>query len=538
MTPVLPTTIPQIFAATVACASAQPALGTINQGQLSWRTWAEIDADVQKLACTLSSAGVGPGQPVAQISENRYEWILADLAILSLGAVHVPMHMTLSVKQIIAQLADCRAEVLFLSDKAPTGIAKQLAPELKIIGFDSRHASQEAGSAATNYLGPQPHDLATILYTSGTTGRPRGVMLTHNNLVSNAIATAEAVGSTSDETRLCFLPLSHIYARTCDLTTWLNRGTRLVLAESRETIVRDCQIAQPTVINGVPYFYQKIAEHIQAADQVDQPGAIHELLGSRIKRCFCGGAAVAPEVEALFESQSLPLLSGYGLTEASPVVSASSRENTTPGTVGRPLFNLEVKIADGEILVRGPSVMRGYWQDEPATQEALADGWLRTGDLGEFEADGNLRIVGRKKEIIVLSTGKNVSPTIVEQRLTGSPLIEYACVMGDGQKCLAALIVPNPDAIKSAIRRQRLWVWSRRRAVTHPRIRELYRKEIDRLLGGSSREEQIGPFEILDRAFCVECGELTPKLSLCRAQIVKNFSARIERMVGQHLRVV
>jgi len=250
-----------------------------------------------------------------------------------------------------------------------------------------------------------------------------------------------------------------------------------------------------------------------------------------MKRCFCGGAAVAPEVEALFREQGLPLLSGYGLTEASPVVSATSLENYRPGTVGQPLANLEVQLAaDGEILVRGPSVMLGYWQDTAATEAAIVDGWLRTGDLGERDAEGNLRIVGRKKELLVLSTGKNVSPVRVEQLLASSRLVEYACVVGEGRSCLAALIVPNPDALRAEIRRRRLWVWSKRRAVSHPAIRALYRAEIDRLLQAASREEQVGPFALLPRGFSIERGELTPKLSLRRRQIGANFAGLIERM--------
>ncbi len=549
------TTIPQLLATTVARVGDQSALGVIRDGQLFWRTWAQVDADVRRLAEALSRAAVRPGDRVAQFAENRYEWIVTDLAILSLGAVHVPLHSALSVDQIAAQLADSGAMLLFVSSAAPSALTRRIDPSVRIILHDPPVAEglrpagpRRAGKLAaienldafekpeirnpkSEITSPQPDDLATLLYTSGTTDQPRGVMLSHRNLVTNAIATTLAVGGSDDETRLCFLPLSHVYARTCDLYSWLYRGTRLVLAESRETIVRDCQIAQPTVLNGVPYFYQKIAQQLQAAGETGKQGAIRNLLGGNLKRCFCGGAAVAPEVEALFAEQGLPLLSGYGLTEASPVVSATSLENYRPGTVGQPLANLEVRLAaDGEIMVRGPSVMLGYWQDTAATDAAIVDSWLHTGDLGELEAEGNLRIVGRKKELIVLSTGKNVSPVRVEQLLAGSPLVEYACVVGEGRPCLAALIVPNPDALRAEIRRRRLRVWSKRRAVSHPAIRALYRAEIDRLLQAASREEQVGPFTLLPRGFSIERDELTPKLSLRRRQIEANFASLIARM--------
>ena len=523
---ILPDTIPDLLAATVARVGDQLALGTICDGRLSWRTWAEVDADVQRVAGGLRRAGVGAGDRVVQFAPNSYGWILTDLAVLSLGAVHVPLHRTLSTQQASELLQRSAAALLVTSDN-----------DADLLHSETPHVTHDqlaTGDASPVDAKIRPNDLATILYTSGTTGEPRGVMLSHQNLVSNTVATTIAAGTGPEETRLCFLPLSHIYARTCDLYSWLYGGTRLVLAESRETIVQDCQLAQPTALNGVPYFFQKIAHQLLSAGKTPEPDVLQQLLGGNLKRCFCGGAAVAPEVEALFEEQGLPLLTGYGLTETSPVVSVSSLENYCPGTVGRPLENLEVKLADdGEVLVRGPSVMLGYWQDEAATAAAIVDGWFHTGDLGETDAAGNVRIVGRKKEIVVLSTGKNVAPARVEQLLAGSPLVEYVCVVGDGQKCLAALIVPNPDALRAEIRRRRLWVWSKRRAVTHPAIRALYRAEIDRLLGAVSDHERVGPFTILPRSFSTEQGELTPKLSLRRRQISANFACQIDQMYRQ-----
>lgn len=539
-------TIPRLLEATVSGRTNESALGTIRDGQITWRTWSEIDADVQALAATLADLGIVAGDRVAQLAENRYEWIVADLAILSLGAVHVPLHTSLSIDQIAAQVADSGAKLLFVTNNAPQSLAARLGSNVRIVSHDApsdRRTGKLAaikqappGSAYRSPLSafPTPDSLATLLYTSGTTGEPQGVMLSHRNLVANAIAVTEAVGGGSDETRLCFLPLSHIYARTCDLYTWLERGTRLVLAESRETIVRDCQLARPTVINGVPYFYQKVAQQLHAAGATNKHDAVRTLLGGELKRCFCGGAAVAPEVEAIFEKQGLPLLSGYGLTEAAPVVTASSPDNYRAGTVGRPLANLEVQLAaDGEILVRGESVMLGYWQNPTATAAGIAEGWLRTGDLGEFDAAGNLKIIGRKKELIVLSTGRNVSPTQIEQLLAGSPLVEQVCVVGEGRACLAALVVPNPEALRAEIRRRRLWVWSKRRAVSHPVVRSLYRAEIDRLLAALGRGEQVGPFAILPRAFSVERGELTPKMSLRRSQITANFGPLVARMYAR-----
>ena len=525
----LPTTILKLLRTNVSRRGDEPALGVVSHEEIVWTTWEQLDEHIRCWVRCFQKEGVCAGDRVAHWAPNSYGWILTDLALASLGAVHVPLHTTLSETQV-AQLLQLADPKLLVVEPTLCGGASFDLPVFAQFDLAAEWA-ELAGPPVTweelDAVGINGGDLATILFTSGTTGQPRGVMLSHENLVCNAIATTDAVGSDMDETRLCFLPLSHIYARTCDLYSWLYRGSRLVLAESRDTIVRDCQLAKPQVINGVPYFYQKIAQQLRGAE----PGALKKHFGGNLKRCFCGGAAVAPEVAALFEQQGLPLLSGYGLTESSPVISATASDEYRAGTVGRPLPNLEVQIsAAGEILVRGPNVMLGYWNDPQATAETLIDGWLHTGDLGEIDAAGHLRIVGRQKEIIVLSTGKNISPTRVEQCLAGSPLVEHVCVVGNDRKCLGVLVVPNPDAIRAEIRQRRLWVWSRRRAVTHPKVREIFQQEIDRLLTQLSLEEQVGCFAILDRNFSVEQGELTSKLSLRRETIAKNFAREIARM--------
>jgi long-chain acyl-CoA synthetase len=518
-------TIPGLFEATVARAGDKPAIGIIGDGHFAWQSWQGMADDVQRIMAGLKNLGVKHGDRIVQYAPNSYEWILTDLAILSLGAVHVPLHASLPTAQAAEQLAMADAKLLVVAEATGklSSVIKTVTHAELFADIDQRESILAAEI--------KRDDLATILFTSGTTGHPRGVMLSHSNLVSNATATVEAVSSPYEELRLCFLPLSHIYARTCDLYAWIYRGSRIVLAESRDTIMRDCRIAQPTVINGVPYFYQKVAQTLHATGKSKRPGALLELMGGGVKLCFCGGAAVAPEVEKLFADQGLPLLSGYGLTEASPVVSATRKENYAPGTVGRPLRDVEVRLADdGEIQVRGPNVMLGYWRDEAATNEAMVDGWLHTGDLGEFDPSGNLRIIGRRKEIFALSTGKKVCPVSVEHRLSGSPYIEAVCVVGDGQSHLAALIVPNPQALKKFIKDKGLWVWSKHRAVTHSKVRELFRAEIDRLLNDLAKEEHVGPFTVLTRNFSLEVGEVTAKFSLRRDVIAVNFAKEIAAM--------
>lgn len=451
------------------------ALGEIVNGAIKWRTWGRVAYDVERLS---RETKIAPNTLIVHQKANSYNWILQDLALAGFGGVHAPLHATSPAYQL------------------PSILRR----------FNNREFTA-------------PPDLFTVVFTSGTSAEPRGVMLSQANLVANAIALSEAVGGSRQEVRLSFLPFSHLYGRTADLYTWLVRGSKLVLAESRETIFRDLQIVMPTAISGVPYFYQKALD-VAAQQKCSLP----TLFGGHMKRCYSGGAAMAPAVEAAFTAAGLPVLSGYGLSEAAPVVTATRIEEPCDGAVGRPLPGIEVRLADdGELLVRGPNVMLGYFEDPAATAEVLRDGWLHTGDLAEQDSAGRLRIVGRKKELIALATGKKVFPSRVEALLCESPWIEQAAVLGEGEKCLRAVIVPNRERLKLFIRERRLWVWSKRRAVTHRDVRAHYAAEIAHCLADAAAEEQIGEFAILDRPFSIETGELTTKLSLRRNIIATHF---------------
>lgn len=528
-------TIPQLFRASVERRPETPALGAIVDGKLDWLTWTELEQRVAAWAATLQARGVGPGSHVVQLAGNSLPWVLVDLALHWLGAVHVPLHAALSADQAATQIQHAQAMLAIVDPRAPAAEAIASDAVVPVISHD-----QLARQAADLPAGERPpqapvadDQLATILYTSGTTGQPLGVMLTHGNLASNALAVCEAVRPPDDEIRLSILPLSHIYGRTCDMYCWLARGTRLALAESRETIFRDCQLVRPTALNAVPYFYRKVVHRLlEEGSQVDEH-QLRQALGGEIKRCFCGGAALAPEIDSFYRERSLPICCGYGLTETAPVISASSVHNDRAGAVGPPIPDTEVRLAeDGEILVRGPGVMRGYWQNEQATAAVFRDGWLATGDLGAWD-DGHLVIEGRKKELIVLTTGKNIAPTAVEGRLAGSPLIEQVCVVGDRRDYLTALVVPNPAVLRREIRTRRLWVWSKRRALNHPKVRTFYREEIDRLLSDLASYEQVGDFVLLDRGFSADEGELTPKMSLRRPVILEHFAEQIDGMYAR-----
>jgi long-chain acyl-CoA synthetase len=511
--------IPRFFGNAVACRGDARALGFIRGGELHWRTWNQVRDDAEYLADTLRATGVQPGERVAQVSENRYEWVITDLACHLAGAVHVPMHVTLSGEQIAGQIADCGAKLVLVSNRSLVEKFEDRLPADAVVWVHDEQGDgkgrallvQPAVASTLEPPDPNSNDLATILYTSGTTGRPRGVMLSQRNLATNAAAMSEALGAHAGNIRLCVLPLSHIFARTCDLYTWVYCGSQLVLAESRETLARDLRIVRPTVFNAVPYVYHKIAAAVKAADEQDEAAALHAFFGGRMERLCSGGAPLVLELETWYRERGLPILQGYGLTEASPVISASSPSAHLSGSVGPLLPGVEARLtADGELLVRGPNVMLGYWNDPSATNELIRDGWLCTGDLAEIDNDGFLFIRGRKKELIVLSTGKKVFPSRIESLLCASPLIEQAAVFGDSRPVLGALIVLTQVAA----------------AATSNDIRV----EIERCLSCASKEEQIRTFALLDRPFSIERGELTPKQSLCRPAIERNFAAELRSL--------
>jgi long-chain acyl-CoA synthetase len=366
----------------------------------------------------------------------------------------------------------------------------------------------------------RPDSLVTILYTSGTTGEPKGVMLTQGNLATNCCATIEAFGERQNQLRVNFLPLSHIFARTCDLYLWVAEGSRLALAESRETVIADCQVIHPTCLNGVPYFFDKVYRGLCEKGVQNLPGVLKGVLGGSIEICCAGGAALPDHLYDYYHAQGVPLVQGYGLSESSPVITISSEQHHRRGSCGRAIPDVEIKIApDGEILTRGPHVMTGYYENPVATAEVLQDGWLATGDLGRMDDDGFLYITGRKKEILVTSGGKNIAPVFLESLLTQDPLILQAMVVGDGRSHLGALLYVNQELVKAELARG---------AAADEQA--LIRERIDRCLANVSTYEQVRKFVLLPRPLSIEAGELTPKLSLRRKEIAAHFAAEIESM--------
>jgi long-chain acyl-CoA synthetase len=552
-----PRTLVELFARRVAESGDRLALHAPANGQYVTRTWGEIAADVRGWAQALAAIGVQPGDRVIQIAENRYEWLVADLAVHSIGGVHVAVHSTLSGEQMAFQILDTAARVVLLSGDA---VAEQLGgarvdwpsdvrfysyePVERTIGgrkvelwngFVDRHsvpAKQERASGKQVHEG----DLATILYSSGTTGEPKGVMLTHGNLTTNALATDEAFLMTESDVKLCWLPLSHIFARTCDLYCWIESGSQLVLAESRDTILANCAQFRPTLLNGVPYFFDKVYRHVvaQGGTDAEQAERLGSLLGGRVRLLCSGGAPLPDQTAEYYNRHGVPLLQGYGLTESSPVITVSTPDANRIGSVGRAINGVEVRIAeDGEILTRGPHVMPGYWKQPEATAQTIRDGWLLTGDMGHVDDDGFLWITGRKKELIVTAAGKNIAPAYLERLLTADPLFLQALIVGDRRNYLSALVVPNADALRSEIAKRGIAISSSDNALRHPEVLQLYRQRIDHQLSSVSHCEQIGRFVLLERGFTVEHDELTPTLKLRRSVIQQHFAREIEAMYAE-----
>jgi long-chain acyl-CoA synthetase len=472
------------------------------------------------------------------------------------GAVHVPIHAPLTGEQAAFQIRDSGARLVLVSTAEQVGKLAAHADELprdpryytydscestvgdrrcgnlwsELPAYDEASATEMLKAAVARASG---ETLATILYTSGTTGEPKGVMLSNRNLVSNAFAAVEPFNQGPEDLRLSFLPLSHIFARTCDLYTWVVSGSQLALAEARETVLADCAAVRPTMLNGVPYFFEKVANALAETDVATAPNALRDLLGGRIRLCCSGGAALPDHVFDFFEKHGVPLLQGYGLTESSPVITLSSEHGVKRGAVGRAIPDVEVRIAeDGEILTRGPHVMLGYFNNPDATDEVIHDGWLHTGDIGHLDEQGYLFITGRKKELIVTSGGKNVAPVYLESLLTQDPLIAQAVVIGDDRKYLTALIVPEIDVLDAEIAARRIDILSGTDVLQNAEVLKLFEERIASRLVSVSHYEQVQKFALLNRGFTVESGEMTPKLSLRRDTIQANCRDLIETLYG------
>lgn len=575
-------------------------VGQVRQGTIAGQSTRDWFDQVRDVSLGLEALGIGRGDRVVIMSESRPEWLVADMAILTRGAVTVPVYSTLTAAQAKYIVEDAGARIAFVSTREQLEKLQRVRHELPaleaIVTFEPSdvpsptvlplEAVAERGHA--RLMGEwgvgrefrdrakeiRPGDLATIIYTSGTTGTPKGVMLSHANLLSNVIAGHTVVAVDEQDVSLSFLPLSHSFERTVSYV-YLAFGVTIVFAESLETVGRDLPIVRPTVMTAVPRVYEKFqARILERGQALPQPrrtlfhwgvrvarargraGAperpvggvlavesaladrlvfskIRQSVGGRL-RCLVSGSAPLPvDVAQFFAGIGLPITEGYGLTETAPIVTANPMGKPRIGTVGRALPGVEVRIADdGEVLVRGPNVMIGYYRKPEDTAAVLRDGWFHTGDVGTLDADGYLTITDRKKDLLVTSGGKKIAPQPIEAVLKRSPLIAEAVVLGDRRRFACALIVPNFAALERRLKDLGRPPAERDELVQRADVVALYDEVIEALNRDLSQFERIKKVRLLPREFTIDSGELTPTLKVRRKAVEQNWRAAIDELYG------
>jgi long-chain acyl-CoA synthetase len=517
-------------------------------------TWNEYLADVQACAAALVDSGIQQGERVGLLAENRLEWFIADMGLLTAGAVNVPPHSPLAPKQILFEMLDAGVRWLFVSNTEQLAKIEQIRQELPevrgVVVFDRLGESAKGVIDWQGFLqrGRQllpklreelerrkkalsPDDLATIMYTSGTTGNPKGVMLTHYNLVSNAQSALLVAPYKPGDLVLNWLPLSHIYARLVDHYQTLAGGVTVALADCADTVVENLMETQPTHMASVPRLYEKVLTAVASPDQEKMHKRLRAIFGTRIEWLSAGGAPLPRPVADVYIAAGLPLYQGYGLTETSPILTFNAPGRNKVGTVGRPLDGVEVKIAaDGEILARGPNIMKGYWNNPEATKESLQNGWFHTGDLGSLDADGYLSITGRKKELMVLSNGKKVVPSYIEGLLVGDDCIDQAAISGEGKNFLTALVVPHWDNVAKALASQGVNLDHQppEQLAANSAVTGLLQERIDKALADVSTWEKVRKFVVVPRPFTVAAEELTVSMKLRRGIVLRKYANQLE----------
>jgi long-chain acyl-CoA synthetase len=533
----------------------RPAIRHKRDGLYHDLSWDDYRSAALACAAALVNIGIQPGDRVGLLSENRAEWLLADMGILTAGAVAVTPHAPLAAAQIQFQLADAGVRWLFVSTREQLAKVVQIRSQLPalqgIVVFD-RDALEPKNTEITWWPGflangraalpfqtaelarrekqLNPDDLAALIYTSGTTANPKGVMLTQVNFLSNAAAMDAALPRAPDDLVLGWLPLSHIYARTVDHYLSIYSGVTLALAESAETVVQNMQEVLPTHISCVPRFYEKVLAMVGAPDPAITGKRLRAIFGQRLGWLGSGGAPLPCSIAQAFHAAGFDILQGYGLTETSPVLAFNRKEHFKLSTVGQAIDGVELAIApDGEVLTRGPQVMKGYWNDPEGTGEAMRDGWFRTGDLGSLDAEGFLTITGRKKDMLVLSNGKKVVPTQIEGMLVARPCIDQAVVHGEGHSFLTALIVPNWAVVRKALPADGA-AQTEEALAGSPAVRGLLDGEIQAALKDLANWEQVKNFLIVPRPFSVAAAELTVSMKVRRNVIFERYARQIEAM--------
>lgn len=596
-----PRTLCDFFFANVDARSYADALSVRRAGAWERIPTAEVSRAVEEVAMGLRALGLERGEKIALLSENRPEWLMVDYAALCLGAVSVPLYPTLNPRDTAYIVRDSEAVAAVASTPelaqklnlqrsempsvrhwiladAPPGGVEGFTPLDEVRALGREAVAEGPGMFRRIAAEAEPDDLASIVYTSGTTGVPKGVMLSHGNFVQNALAALEVIRILEADRSLSLLPLSHALQRMADFALFY-RGVRLGYIESLEHLGEALPEFRPTVLVAVPRIFEKAyGKLLDAAAKgpylkkvlvhwsvrtcrawalatLEGGGAgawlsvrraladalvgtkLRKKLGGALRLVISGGAPLSRELGLFFYGAGIPITEGYGLTESAPIIAANRPESPRYGSIGKPISNVEVKIAeDGELLARGPNVMRGYYHLPEATAEALTgDGWLRTGDIVCRDEEGYLHITDRKKELLVTAGGKKVAPQPIENLLKQNKYVNQAFLVGDGRPYCVALIVPNWENVLAYARRKGVAEEDREALCEHPQVRHLFENVLNRANANLSRFEQVKRCRLLPREFTPEDGELTPTLKFKRRVILAHRGELVESMYAEGL---
>jgi len=587
------TTLAQIPANTIQSYPKDGLLLVKKEGRYTPVSTREFVDRIRRLCLGLQSIGFRAGDKLCLLSENRPEWTMTDFAALCAGGLTVPIYTTLVSEQVRYIIDDSDAVIVVVSNAeqwkkieplraglnkvahyvlvdgpAPAGAMSLADLEEKGRALDAAHPGLFDELVAR----VKPGDPASLIYTSGTTGVPKGVILAHDNFMSNIKTVRTIIEFTERDVCLSFLPLSHVLERMVTFT-YIYAGCTIAYAESVESVAQNLLEVRPHIMVSVPRVFEKI--YTKVMDQVLVSSALRRRVffwavkvgrrcgarklagrpvpaglrlrravaqklvfskiisrtGGRVRFFVSGGAPLSKEIAEFFYAMGLVVLEGYGLTETSPVLSVNTFEALKFGTVGRPIPGVEIRIApDGEILARGPNIMKGYYKKEAETREVFEDGWFHTGDIGHLDEDGFLVITDRKKDLIVTSGGKNVAPQPIENLLKLSPYIANAVVVGDRKRFVSALIVPEFEKLEAYARSRQLAFRDRDELVRDARIVDFMREEIERVTPLLASYERIKKFALLGRDFELEKGEITPSLKVRRAIVEGKYLDLIESM--------
>ena len=557
-----------------------------NNGKYVPITWSECVNHVARVSLVLDRLGIQKGDKVCLLARNRPEWVYIDFAALSIGAAIVPIYLSTSTADISFITSNSNAKIAFVEDDVMAARLAELKNKkninIKIIGLDGVHVDkvdhllsdllEKSRSSLHEWKvglkdktdAVQSTDLATLIYTSGTTGNPKGVKLSHENFLHNCSSVASVVPVRHNDLHLSFLPLSHVFERMAGYYFVLMMGGAIAYAESIETVGENLEEVSPTICTCVPRVFEKIKlKMLSKASPLQKKiilfaswtGCQYKLrnkkllfpiyqlmnllvyrkvkqkMGGRINFFISGGAPLVREIAEFFYGLGILIIEGYGLTETSPVICCNTPASFKFGTVGKPIPGLEVRIAeDGEICVRGKSVMMGYFKNDEATQEVIRDGWFYTGDIGEFDADGFLKITDRKKDLIKTSGGKMVAPQRIENLIKDSPYINQIVVCGDKRKFLTALVVPNYEALTDVMVSRGIHVTDRKSLTRDSRAINFIKDEIDAKTVQLAHYEKIQYIALLDNDFTQENGELTPTLKVKRRLIQERFKTILDKL--------